>query len=134
MSILNYYNDNARRLFSEYQSIDPDSLHSVWSDFMPREPWLALDVGGGSGRDSLWLARKGWRVIAVEPAAGLMKLGMDATRLQDVTWMDDSLPLLAGLENYLRRFKLILVSGVLMHLDRKERAQSMKTLARINGG
>lgn len=129
MSILNYYNENAKRLFATYKSVDPASLHSVWSEFMPEEPGVALDVGSGSGRDSLWLAEKGWRVIAVEPATELMKLGRAAAGSKNVTWISDSLPALSRLESYQQQFGLIIVGGVLMHLSAEQRAESMETLA-----
>src|SRR5919199_5652595 len=31
-----------------------------------REPGTALDLGAGEGRNSLWLAERGWRVTAVD--------------------------------------------------------------------
>ena len=131
VSIFDYYNDNAKRLFSIYQSMDPESLHSAWSFFMPTKPGLALDVGGGSGRDSSWLAGKGWHVIAVEPATELMKYGRAVTRSMGVTWIDDSLPELSRLGDYRQQFRLILVGGVLMHLSPEQRAVSLKTLAAL---
>ena len=36
----------------------------------------ALDIGAGSGRDTAWLAAEGWNVVAVEPALGLIVLGV----------------------------------------------------------
>jgi hypothetical protein len=36
----------------------------------------ALDIGAGSGRDAAWLAAEGWNVVAVEPALGLIVLGV----------------------------------------------------------
>ena len=32
-------------------------------------PGRALDVGAGEGRNSLWLARKGWSVTAIDVSA-----------------------------------------------------------------
>eukprot|EP00362_Geleiidae_sp_MMETSP1317_P000446 CAMPEP_0201284792 /NCGR_PEP_ID=MMETSP1317-20130820/84925_1 /ASSEMBLY_ACC=CAM_ASM_000770 /TAXON_ID=187299 /ORGANISM="Undescribed Undescribed, Strain Undescribed" /LENGTH=81 /DNA_ID=CAMNT_0047606357 /DNA_START=291 /DNA_END=533 /DNA_ORIENTATION=- len=75
----NYYNRNAKLLFDKYQSLAPDKLHANWLKHLPPKPGLALDIGGGSGRDASWLAQKGWEVIAVEPAAALMELGKKST-------------------------------------------------------
>ena len=126
--MLNYYNRNAKFLFDKYLSLDPDKLHASWSDHLPTKPGLALDVGGGSGRDAVWLAQKGWKVIAVEPASALMLLGKKATEANSVTWIDDCLPGLAKLQEYRQQFSLILVSGVLMHLPHQQRVDSMETL------
>ena len=124
----NYYNSNAAHLFDTYQSLDPDKLHAGWSQHLPPKPGLALDIGAGSGRDSIWLAQKGWEVIAVEPAATLMELGKGASRSYLVSWIDDCLPGLAKLKEYRQKFSLILVSGVFMHLPQQQRADSLETL------
>jgi 2-polyprenyl-3-methyl-5-hydroxy-6-metoxy-1,4-benzoquinol methylase len=124
----NYYNRNAKQLFDKYQSLDPDKLHASWSDLLPTKPVLAIDVGGGSGRDAVWLAQRGWNVIAVEPAEALLELGQKATQDYSVTWVDECLPGLANLQQYRQQFSLVLVSGVLMHLPHQQRVDSMETL------
>ena len=51
------------------------SAHSLWSGNPNRnlvaeasglEPGTALDAGAGEGADAIWLARRGWRVTAVD--------------------------------------------------------------------
>lgn len=54
-----YYAANARRLFDEYDALDPRQVHSGWIDCLPEQTGLVLDVGAGSGRDAAWLASKG---------------------------------------------------------------------------
>lgn len=130
----NYYNTKARLLFEKYQGLEPDSLHANWLRHLPGKPQLALDVGAGSGRDTAWLAQKGWQVIAVEPARTLMELAKQATVSPLVTWVDDCLPELANIQAYRKRFSLILVSGVLMHLSLADRLASMETLLGFMAG
>ncbi|MDD3815628.1 MAG: methyltransferase domain-containing protein [Desulfocapsaceae bacterium] len=127
--MLNYYNHNAKQLFDKYQSLAPDKVHASWLRHLPQNPGLALDVGGGSGRDAAWLAKRGWEVIVVEPATVLLELGQKATRGYPVTWINDCLPSLAKLQMYQHSFSLILVSGVLMHLPYQQRLDSMEMLA-----
>ena len=124
----NYYHRNANILFDKYQSLHSDGLHANWLTHLPLKPGLALDVGAGSGRDAAWLAQKGWKVIAVEPALALMELGKQATASPLVTWVDDCLPELSHLQKDRQKFSLILVSGVLMHLSPQERNSSLETL------
>jgi len=127
--MLNYYNHNAKQLFEKYQSLDPDKVHASWLRHLPPNPGVALDVGGGSGRDAVWLAKRGWEVIVVEPATVLLELGQKTTGVYPVTWINDCLPTLAKLQMYQHSFSLILVSGVLMHLPYQQRIDSMETLA-----
>ena len=128
-AMMNYYNHNAKQLFDKYQSLDPDKVHASWLRHLPRNPGLALDVGGGSGRDAAWLAKRGWEVIVVEPATVLLELGQKATEVYPVAWVNDCLPTLVELQKYRHSFSLILVSGVLMHLPYQQRIDSMETLA-----
>ena len=51
-----------------HTSLDPDPfLLSAWSEFLKDvAPGKALDVAGGVGRHSLWLAERGWQVKLVD--------------------------------------------------------------------
>jgi protein-L-isoaspartate O-methyltransferase len=126
--MLNYYNRNAKQVFEKYQGVDPIKVHASWLGHMPPKPGLALDVGGGSGRDAAWLSQLGWEVVVVEPAIALLQLGQKATETDSVTWINDALPILVKLQEYLHSFSLILVSGVLMHLPHHQRIDSLETL------
>ena len=125
---MNYYNQNAKKLFEKYQSAPPEKIHACWADHLPTKTGLALDVGGGSGRDAKWLAEKGWEVVVVEPAIELFKLGRKYTEGNAVSWIDDRLPSLSMLKGYQHRFSLILVSGVFMHLSYEDRFDSLRNL------
>ena len=124
----NYYNRNAKLLFDKYWSLDPVRLHANWLKHLPHKPGLALDVGGGSGRDARWLAGMGWEVLVVEPAKALLELGKKATGSPLITWIDDCLPGLRNIQASRQKFSLILVSGVLMHLSPHQRDASLETL------
>src|SRR5437016_9900408 len=51
-----------------HTSLEPDPfLLSAWSEFLKDvAPGKALDVAGGVGRHSLWLAERGWKVKLVD--------------------------------------------------------------------
>ncbi|MEV6278700.1 class I SAM-dependent methyltransferase [Nocardia sp. NPDC051832] len=47
---------------------DPQPNH-VLTEMITGKPGTALDIGCGGGGDALWLARRGWRVTAVDISA-----------------------------------------------------------------
>lgn len=62
------------------------SAERVWSSgpnahveqiVTPLEPGAALDLGAGEGRHALWLAKRGWRVVAVDFAEVGLARGQD---------------------------------------------------------
>lgn len=116
-----FYTSNAQRLAQQYDSLSPEQVHADWlahlPSIKPNQTLQALDLGAGSGRDASWLAGKGWDVLAVEPSAGLSRLGELATHGQSVRWLNDALPALASLPaSYDASFDLILASAMWMHL------------------
>ena len=67
-------------IISYYQGFDEDSrltrgsgliefarMQEILHRFLPAPPSVVIDVGGGSGRYSCWLARKGYEVHLVDP-------------------------------------------------------------------
>jgi hypothetical protein len=88
---------------------------------LPATPGAALDVGFGSGRDAAWLARSGWRAVAVEPVEALLAGARRLHGERGIYWLDDSLPCLERVQAtdcalyVLRRAankSLILLAGV----------------------
>jgi len=55
---------NKKYTEGSHTSLDPDPfLVSAYDEFLfGTSPGLALDVAGGVGRHSIWLAQRGWRV------------------------------------------------------------------------
>lgn len=48
------------------------------------EPGRALDLGCGEGADAIWLAERGWQVVAVDVAKTALQRGADAARKHNV--------------------------------------------------
>lgn len=128
---LDYYSANAEALFTAYTALDFETVHADWLTCLPEKPGTALDVGAGSGRDALALAKRGWEVVAVEPAQRLRQLGGTHTAGTAVQWMDDQLPELAQVRALSERFDLILLSAVWMHLPPSERERAMRVLSEL---
>ena len=72
----NYYQKNYRAYHEKTFSIDPSSFLSPLAKRLPPEAFV-LDVGCGSGRDLLWMKKKGFEVIGFEQSSGLAELARD---------------------------------------------------------
>jgi tellurite methyltransferase len=61
-----------------HTSLDPDPfLVSAYDEFLfGTSPGVALDVAGGVGRHSIWLAQRGWRVKLLD----ISEVGIDLAR------------------------------------------------------
>jgi Tellurite resistance protein TehB len=50
-----------------------------------RKPGAALDVGMGQGRNSIWLAQRGWTVTGFDPAERAVAVARETPRISDWT-------------------------------------------------
>jgi len=64
--------DEDRRLFTGLGRLEFEHGKSLLGRFLPPPPATVLDVGGGTGRYSSWLAGLGYDVLLVEPSAKLI--------------------------------------------------------------
>ena len=125
-----YYDQNADALIAKYDALNADEVHRAWAPkHLREEPGFACDIGAGSGRDANWLAEQGWEVVAVEPSAMRDKAAEESH--PRVTWLNDSLPGLKSLRALGRRFDLILLSAVWMHVAPKDRERAFRILSEL---
>jgi SAM-dependent methyltransferase len=68
-------------------SAEPNA--TVESVIAELEPGTALDLGAGEGRHAVWLARRGWRVTAVDFSATGIARGREAAPDAEVAWVVD---------------------------------------------
>ncbi|WP_371195989.1 methyltransferase domain-containing protein [Glaciecola sp. SC05] len=125
-----YYSTQAEQLSAQYDSIDFVDVHGEWMHHIPEKGW-ALDVGAGSGRDSAFLAKKGFSVVAVEPAKGMRELAQKKQIDANIHWLDDSLPELRQVFSLQIKFDLILLSAVWMHLAPTHRERAFRKLSSL---
>ncbi len=122
-----WYDRNRDVAFARYDALDSDEVHAGWApEHLPEEPGFACDIGAGSGRDANWLASKGWEVVAVEPSSLREKAA--AGSHPRVIWLNDALPDLRALRALGRRFDLILLSAVWMHVAPRSRERAFRIL------
>ncbi len=130
MKTIDIYNTEAQTFKAQYLSTSSDEVHSCWLKHLPKSG-QALDIGAGVGRDALWLANKGFNVVAVEPAKELLKIGQDYTQDTSVYWLDDLLPELKNTIALQTKFDLILVSAVWMHIPSSQRERAYRKLTNL---
>lgn len=123
------YAEEADKLAETYESLTFEQAHRRWLHLVPSVPSEVLDIGAGTGRDAAGLARLGHRVTAAEPVAQMRAHGLRLHADVAIEWIDDILPHLRGVLALRRRFDLVLMTAVWMHLDAGERQIAMGTIA-----
>ena len=71
-----FYQENYKAYHEKTFSIDPSSFLAPLAQRLPAEAFV-LDVGCGSGRDLLWMKKRGFDVIGFERSLGLAELARD---------------------------------------------------------
>ncbi|MFF4984821.1 class I SAM-dependent methyltransferase [Streptomyces sp. NPDC001046] len=123
-----YYAQRAALLGQRYESVTFEEVHGGVLDLLPPTSAKVLDVGAGTGRDAVALARRGYQVVAAEPVRELREVAQGLNPCEDVRWVEDSLPALSHLQG---PFELVLLSAVWMHLAPAERGRAMERLTTL---
>ncbi len=127
------YGDNAEALIRQYESVTFADVHRPVLHLIPTVPGFVLDIGAGTGRDAAALAAMGHSVVAVEPVPAFRDRGATLHPSTRIEWLDDSLPDLASVSGT-RRFDLILLTAVWMHLDPEQRQRGMRRISGLVRG
>lgn len=125
------YDRAAAELAPRYAALGAERFIARHAELLPAPPGPILDVGAGSGVHAAGLAARGYRVVAVEPSAGMRT---EASRLFPdvaVVWVDDRLPDLAVVRGRGERFAFILVNAVWMHVPPVDRDRAGAALAAL---
>jgi len=125
------YAEQADELAVRYEGIDFAAKHAAVLPLLPAGAASAIDIGAGTGRDAAWLAERGYRVVAVEPTEAMRSRAIALHPSPAIEWIDDSLPALRHVVGQGRRFDLVMLTAVWMHLDRNERRLAMPNVAAL---
>ena len=125
------YAEEADELFRRYEAIPAADAHRAVRHLMPATPSRVCDIGAGTGRDAVWFAGQGHRVVAVEPEDAMRRRAMALHRSPAIEWLGDSLPELLHLRRRGETFDLVMLTAVWMHLDAAQRRQAMPNLAAL---
>lgn len=78
MGTLDYYQRNAKDFFSQTINVDMQNVYHPFLEYLPKthlsNQQKILDVGCGSGRDSVFFANKGFEVVAIDGSKSLIEL------------------------------------------------------------
>lgn len=96
---------------------------------LPKPPGPVLDIGAGSGAHAVAFEAKGYRVVAVEPSAGMRAQALTLFPDMDAEWIDDRLPDLAVVRARGERFPFILINAVWMHVPPANRSEAVAAVA-----
>lgn len=80
MGTLDYYNDNASRFVEGTIDVSMTCIQDKFLSFMSAQS-VILDLGCGSGRDSLYFKNRGFRVEAIDGSEELVKIARKTTGL-----------------------------------------------------
>jgi len=124
------YDKNSDHYFYHYNQLFFSNVHRAFIKFLPKNIGAeVLDLGCGSGRDALALARRGYSVTAVEPSTEMLRLAAKKDKENRVIWINDSLPAVQKLGA--SKFEFLLLSAVWMHIPPTDRADTIKRIASL---
>ena len=77
MDTLDYYQRNAKEFFSQTINVDMQNVYQPFLENLPKGKQAILDVGCGSGRDSVFFANQGFDVTAIDGSQNLIDLAKE---------------------------------------------------------
>lgn len=86
---LNYYNENAKEYFDKTVTVSMSEKYDSFLKHLVKDSHI-LDLGCGSGRDSLYFLNNGYKVTAVEGSSELSKLASEliGQPVKNIDFMD----------------------------------------------
>ena len=128
---VDWYDQNAKRVAKEYESLDPSIVHNWIEHLLPKKSGMVLDVGAGSGRDAAWLAGKGLDVAAVEPSWKMRREAKERYPNKPICWFPDKLPDLKRVMRSGLSFDFILLSASWQHVPTEARKKAFGKLVSL---
>ncbi|TMI42982.1 methyltransferase domain-containing protein [Candidatus Bathyarchaeota archaeon] len=120
------------RLLTGSSNLEFYRTKEIISRFLPKKPATILDVGGGPGRYSFWLAGKGHRVHLVDILPLHVKQAGDTQRKSNEELASISLGDARELDFHDKTMDIVLLFGPLYHLvQRRERMRALLEARRV---
>ena len=77
MVTLDFYQTNAKDFFSQTINVDMQNVYQPFLENLPKGKQAILDVGCGSGRDSVFFANQGFDVTDIDGSQNLIDLAKE---------------------------------------------------------
>ncbi len=119
------YAEDAIALRTAYERLNPDDLYAPIKSFLPEAGETVLDIGAGTGRDTVFWQKRGCHATAVEPVA-------DMWAHPSVPFVCDRLPKLDKISETNLTFDVITVFAVWHHLTLAERNDAHRALGKLS--
>lgn len=129
-STTDFYDHNVEELNAVYLAVSSTDVHKSWIELLPSEGSV-LDIGAGTGRDSAFMADCGLDVVAVEPSYPMLLKAQQNFPDKNILWLNEGLPALEQTIKLQRKFSLILVSAVWMHIIPSDRERCIRKLCSL---
>ena len=110
MKTLDYYNENAEQFAENTFNADMSSVYKEFLDFLEPDAKI-LDLGCGSGRDSLAFKKLGYDVTAVDGSESICKVAREKTGIEVQCLRFDEL-------SYQNEFDGIWACASLLHVEK----------------
>jgi ubiquinone/menaquinone biosynthesis C-methylase UbiE len=122
----------ASRLDQAYFRLERERTREVLERHLPAPPANVLDVGGGPGDYSLWLARKGYSVHLVDPVALHVTQAWERSEAQPERLASVRVGDARELEQQSKSADAVLLLGPLYHLTtREDRLRALREARRV---
>lgn len=105
---MNYYNKHAKEYINNTKDVNMKESYDIFESYLKLQDKI-LDVGFGSGRDSLYFVNKGYEVISIDPIKEFCDNGKDIG-------LDNVYQLSIEDINYVYEFNGIWACASLLHL------------------
>lgn len=126
---LDFYNNNALELFNKYNSVEPQHI-TKFSKLFNKEDRI-LDIGAGSGRDLMFLYKKGLNVYGIEPSVKLINIVNGQYPQLKNRILHGELPDYIPVVYKTKKWDGILISAVFQHLNNNELEESVKVIKNL---
>lgn len=138
---LDYYNRNAEKTAERYESVQPKSLQrQIFKEaedsleITKKKSLRILELGCGSGRESALLLEAGHTVLALDGSRGMIEHAEICHPELKGRCFTAELPFSDGIlasSLFSRRFDMVLLLAVIMHLDDAALAETLDQVRRV---
>ena len=122
---LDYYQTYAKDFFSQTINVDMQNVYQPFLEYLPKGNQAILDVGCGSGRDSVFFANQGFDVTAIDGSQNLIDLAKETDNR--VNWQCMTFDEIAK-QNWQNYFTGIWACASLLHVHFEELPKILNNL------